>query len=58
MANVYVFQSGVENLHKIGRTRRDVEKRHQDISAGNPHHIFPCFDKSLLLKENQSAPVN
>ncbi len=39
MAYVYVFQSGSENLFKIGRTRGDVEKRRKDLSTGNPHPL-------------------
>ncbi len=39
MAFVYVFQSGDENLYKIGRTKSDVEKRRKDLSTGNPNPL-------------------
>ena len=39
MAYVYVFPSVGENLYRIGRTRGDVGKRHQDLSPGNPHPL-------------------
>ena len=39
MAYVYIFQSGSDNLFKIGRTKGDVEKRRKNLSTGNPHQL-------------------
>ncbi len=39
MAYVYDFQSGGENLYKIGRTLGDSEKCRKDFSTSNPHPL-------------------
>ena len=39
MAFVYIFQSGEENIFKIGRTKNDVEKRRKALSTGNPKEL-------------------
>lgn len=39
MANVYVFQTNVENLFKIGRIRGDVANRRKDLFTSNPHPL-------------------
>jgi hypothetical protein len=53
MVYVNVFQTGQENLCKIGRTRGDVEKRRQDLSTGNPH-LFFIF---RVIKTGYATPV-
>lgn len=48
MAYIYVFQSGQENLYKIGRTRGDVEKRRKDLSTGNRRVWVARAPRSLV----------
>ncbi len=39
MAYVYILQSGTENIFKVGRTKRDVDARIQQLSTGNPYPL-------------------
>ena len=43
MAYVYVFQSGDEDLFKIGKTKRDVADRGRQLATGNPRRLV-LFD--------------
>jgi hypothetical protein len=39
MGNVYILQSGDENLYKIGMTRGEVGTRRRGLTTGNPHPL-------------------
>ena len=51
MPSVYIFQHGTKDLFKIGRTRRDVEKRRKALSTGNPVEL-KIFDVIETMHDN------